>query len=385
MSTVTFLLKDDPFGVDAGDTEISRLVMELAAEAHEVRALALSQGDRDHSLAPVPLRTVPSPPRSLGSALARNLSPGRSLLHSYFRVPALTEAIREDGSEVLLAEHTYMAESALDSGRVRGTGESRGGRAVGDARLLINTHALQSSVLAKRRLPLGALARVEAWRTWRDELRCARAADSAACLGADDLERLAGARVDGLRRLDLLLPPATRRAHPERRRALFFGTRFRWPPNAYALEKLLELWPRIAAEVVGAELVIAGRPGARERPVEDPSVKVVGYVDDLEELLLSSSVLLAPVPIGGGVRVKLLDAARHGLPVVGSPQAVGSIGQYLPLTAAADDEEFIARAIELLASPQHAGEVGERLYEANRERWQSGFVHEQIASWIAGE
>ncbi|MDP9228172.1 MAG: glycosyl transferase, partial [Actinomycetota bacterium] len=117
MTAITFLLKDDPFGVDAGDTQISRLMIEIAAEAYEVRALALSQGDRDHSRSPVPLRTVPSPKRSLGAALAGSLSPRRSLLHNYFRVPALTQAVREDRSDVLLAEHTYMAEVALDSGR----------------------------------------------------------------------------------------------------------------------------------------------------------------------------------------------------------------------------------------------------------------------------
>ncbi|HEU4979926.1 MAG TPA: glycosyltransferase family 4 protein, partial [Solirubrobacterales bacterium] len=113
-------------------------------------------------------------------------------------------------------------------------------------------------------------------------------------------------------------------------------------------------------------------------------VTVTGYVEDLDELLASSSVLLAPVPIGGGVRVKVLDAARHGLPVVGTPEAIGSIGDYLPVSAAASDEAFCAQAIELLSDPKSAREAGERLYEANRERWESGFVRDQIVSWIGG-
>ncbi|HET8592376.1 MAG TPA: hypothetical protein VFL56_01820, partial [Solirubrobacterales bacterium] len=231
MTRVTFLLKDDPFGVDAGDTRISRLIIEIAAEAFGVRALALARegsGAASRSSS-VPLRVIPSPPRGPATALAKNLrSPGRSLLHGYFRVPELTRAIREDPGDVVVAEHTYMAEPALDAGLPDPA-----------TRLLINTHALQSSVFAQRRFP--PLRWVEARRAWRDELRCVRAATSTACLGEDDMERLRAAGATSLRRLDLLLPPAERPAAAERPRALFFGGRYRWPPNQYALAKLLEL------------------------------------------------------------------------------------------------------------------------------------------------
>jgi hypothetical protein len=372
LASVTFLLKDDPFALDAGDTHISRLMIETAAESNEVRALILSADEELSGDAPIPTRSVAAPPRNFASALRSGITGQRSLLHSYFRIAALTDAIADDGADVLVAEHTYMAESALDA------------RAAGaQSKLLINTHALQSSVLGQRRSPPG-VAQLEARRTWRDELRCVMAADSSACLGQDDLDRLRDAGAERLTRLDLLLPPAARSAEAERPRALFFGTRYRWPPNAYALEKLLGLWPRISAAVPEAELVVAGRPGEREREVADTSVRVLGYVDDLDELMLSSSVLLAPVPIGGGVRVKMLDAIRHGLAAVGSPEAVGSIGDYLPVSAARDDDEFCERAIELLASPERAREQGAQLYEANRELWESGFVAKQVAGWISG-
>ena len=372
MTSVTFLLKDDPFGVDAGDTRISRLLIEIAAESFEVRALALAQEGSDPENAIVPMRTVPSPRRGPATALLRNLtSPRRSVLHAYFRIPELVRAIRDEESDVMVAEHTYMAEPAIKAGLPSE-----------ETKLLINTHALQASVFADRR---SRALRVEALRLWRDELRCVRAATSTACLGDDDLERLESAGAERLRRLDLLLPPAERPARPERARALFFGGRYRWPPNQYALDKLLELWPGIERAVPGAELIVAGRPASRERSVDLPGVRIVGYVDDLDGLLARSSVLLAPVPIGGGVRVKVLEAARHGLPVVGSPQAIGSIGDYLPLTPARSDPEFAARAVSLLSSIDRARETGERIYSVNRELWRSGFVHEQVNDWIAGK
>jgi hypothetical protein len=129
-------------------------------------------------------------------------------------VPELTGAIREDPGDVVVAEHTYMAEPALDAGLPDLS-----------TRLLINTHALQSSVFAQRRFP--PLRWIGARRTWRDELRCVRAASSAACLGEDDLARLRAAGAENLRRLDLILPPAERPAAAERPRALFIGGRYR--------------------------------------------------------------------------------------------------------------------------------------------------------------
>jgi polysaccharide biosynthesis protein PslH len=370
MAAVTFLLKDDPYGVDAGDTRISRLMIETAAEEHDVRAIALVQKGAPATDPPIPLQRIPSPDRGLLSAVRKGLG-GRSVLHSYFRIKELTAAIREQPADAVVAEHTYMAEPALDAGLPDPS-----------TRLLINTHALQSSVFEQRGFP--PLRWIEARRSWRDELRCVQAATSAACLGEDDLGKLEAAGATNVQRLDLLLPPTDRPASSQAPRALFFGGRWRWPPNQYALERLLELWPAIARAVPGAELIVAGRPASRERAIDDPSVSVVGYVDDLDDLLSSSTVLLAPVPIGGGVRVKVLDAARHGLPVVGTPQAIGSISQYLPVEPSASASEFSARAVALLSSQRRAQEVGERLYEANRELWRSGFVQRQVGDWIAG-
>jgi len=64
MTSVTFLLKDDPFAVDAGDTRISRLLMEIAADAFEVRAIALRREGESAGDDALPMTRVPSPRRA---------------------------------------------------------------------------------------------------------------------------------------------------------------------------------------------------------------------------------------------------------------------------------------------------------------------------------
>lgn len=362
---VTFVLGKHPYQVDAGDTRISRIVIEAAAQSCTVRAIALSSGG--DGTTPIPVVTVPKPARRL----VRNLRVGRSLIHARFCPSALIRAVAQDTSDALVAEHIYMAEAPLAAGR-----------SAPAHRLLINAHVLESAVLEQMPSPLAPLLRFEARRTARDEARCVRAAWSTACLGVEDMDTLARRGAIRLRRLDMLVPPAPTPAPILGRRALFIGGRRGWAPNRDAHQRMLGLWPRIAAAVPGAGLIVAGTPARLERVRRLPGLKTVGFVPDLDALWQSVSVLLAPVSIGGGVRVKILEAARHGVPVVATTEALGTIGEYLPIAPAADDEQFCDQAIDLLSDPARARSSGLRLYETARDLWESAFVQHQVERWI---
>jgi glycosyltransferase involved in cell wall biosynthesis len=230
--------------------------------------------------------------------------------------------------------------------------------------------------MRRRRTALRPLLEVEARRTRRDEIRCVGAASSVAYLSDDEIEAL-GEHAPGPR-LDLVLPPAPKPAPLSAPVALFVGDR-RWAPNREALERLLRLWPEVVQRQPQARLVIAGGPGSREREPDVPGVERLGFVDDLEAVWSSAAVLLAPVTIGGGVRVKVLDAARHGVPVVGTPEAIGSTAAYLPVSPQAGSAELVELAAELLGDSAERKRRGEALYEANRDLNRRGFVQEQVA------
>ena len=82
---------------------------------------------------------------------------------------------------------------------------------------------------------------------------------------------------------------------------------------------------RIAAGIPGAELCVIGnkKPGAAD-PVLPAGVRDLGFVADLQEFLGTCRAMVAPIKTGGGVRVKILDSLRMGLPVVGTSAAIGS-------------------------------------------------------------
>jgi glycosyltransferase involved in cell wall biosynthesis len=272
-------------------------------------------------------------------------------------------------ADVLVARRVYMAQGALDAGLVPPARD-----------LTVLVDVLESTVLRRRRNGPRALLSLEARRTRRDEERCLRAASQAAYFSDDEREELGGI-VPGPR-LDLALPPAPSSAPLDDPVALFLGDR-RWPPNAEGLARALALWPRVLAAAPGARLLVAGAPGPGEGAPLPEGVERLGFVDDLGEVWSRASVLLAPIPIGGGVRVKILEAARHGVPVVGSPAAIGSTPAYLPLRAAGSDDELVAEAAALLGDRAVRRERGEELYEANRALAARGFLEGQLAELLA--
>jgi hypothetical protein len=352
-----FLLSKSPYGRrQDGETVVSRLLLEAAAEACETSAIALVPGD-DPATSGGPLRelhAVRKPPlRLLPTALA-SLRRRRSAIHTRFSPRELVEAVARTEADVIVARRLYMAQAALDAGRVPPRDE-----------LVAIADVLESDVMRASR-PWLAL---EARRTRRDEVRCAKAASRVAALSDTEVGALRSELGASPSRLDLVLPPTEQPARLEDPVALFIGD-LSWAPNRRAAEELERIWPRIGAAAPGARLEMVG-PGTERGPA-----------DDIDAVFASAGVLLAPVDIGGGVRVKILDAASRGVPVVATPAAVGSVGSYLPVSAHSSTVEFTDAATALLADTGARRRAGGELYEANRALAADGFVERQVAGLL---
>jgi glycosyltransferase involved in cell wall biosynthesis len=94
----------------------------------------------------------------------------------------------------------------------------------------------------------------------------------------------------------------------------------RHPPNEEAaLELIQSIMPAIRATGGPDELVVIGRePSARLQRVAAVTghVTLTGEVADTDVLLREAGVLVAPIRSGGGTRLKVLDAAAAGVPIV---------------------------------------------------------------------
>ncbi len=98
---------------------------------------------------------------------------------------------------------------------------------------------------------------------------------------------------------------------------LFFGAINYYPNTEGLLFFLDEVFPYVKQQHPGARLMIVGQqppPAIMSRASED--VIVTGLVDDVRPYLERAAVVIAPLRIGGGTRLKIVEAMAMGKPIV---------------------------------------------------------------------
>jgi glycosyltransferase involved in cell wall biosynthesis len=136
-------------------------------------------------------------------------------------------------------------------------------------------------------------------------------------------------------------------------RILFLGS-LDWRPNIDAVQVLLEqIFPIVRKREPRATLQVVGRkPGEslRRRIASEPGVELHANVPDVRPFLASAGMLAVPLRIGGGSRLKILEALASALPVVATP--IGMEGLHLQagqhLTCADTPVRFAEAVHELM-------------------------------------
>lgn len=118
-----------------------------------------------------------------------------------------------------------------------------------------------------------------------------------------------------------------------------------------------EVWPRVLLRHPGLRFgIIGGRPPARLTALAGASVMVRGMVDDVLPYYRNARLAVVPLRAGSGTRLKILEAAAAGVPVVSTTIGAEGLdlvhGRHLLLADGADE---LARAcLEILDDPAGA-------------------------------
>lgn len=165
--------------------------------------------------------------------------------------------------------------------------------------------------------------------------------------------------------------------HPERnlaqRQGLIFVAGFGHPPNADAAEWLVgEVLPRIRARYpqIGLDLV-GSNPSAQVIALAGPGVTVTGFVTDeeLTERYHQARVVVAPLRYGAGVKGKVVEAMRFGVPCVTTSTGAQGLAQthgFLPVgDSPADFADHVLRFLSDDAAWRHSSASGQSFVRAN--------------------
>jgi polysaccharide biosynthesis protein PslH len=108
-------------------------------------------------------------------------------------------------------------------------------------------------------------------------------------------------------------------------RVVFTGS-MDWEPNIDAVDYFCsQIWPRIRHEFPDAIFQIVGRdPFPKVKRLASESVQVTGTVPSVTEYLEKASVVVVPLRIGGGTRLKIFEAMAMGKALVST--SIGAEG-----------------------------------------------------------
>ncbi len=137
-----------------------------------------------------------------------------------------------------------------------------------------------------------------------------------------------------------------------------------------------KVWPLIQEDVPKARFKVVGRdPHPRLRPLRElPGITVTGYVEDIRPHIAEAGVYVVPLRVGGGTRLKVLEAMSMSKAIVSTSLGCEGINitPGLELLIADEDRSFAKNVVRLMQDRKRRMELGlvaRRLVET-RYDWQ---------------
>ncbi len=331
--------------------------------------------------------SAPQPERSLAQRAWTTLTSSRPDMALRLESPAMHRLVQElaqtEAYDIVQVEGIEMAQYGLQA--VRASREGRRPALIFDdhnCEYLLQKRAFRTDVLAPRRWGAAAYSAAQ-WRRLRHF-------EADVCRRADRVLAVSEADATALRQLvagiDVTVVPNgidPRAYQPELEReaaapTLVFSGTMDFRPNVdavlwfarHVLPRVQQAWPEVHFTVVGQ------RPHPRLDALRDhPSITLTGWVSDSRPYIAQAAVYVVPLRVGGGTRLKLLEAMALGKAIVST--RLGAEGYPVSdgreLLLADTPAEFAAAVTHLLQAPERRAALGRaaRAFVETRYDWQA--------------
>jgi polysaccharide biosynthesis protein PslH len=175
------------------------------------------------------------------------------------------------------------------------------------------------------------------------------------------------------------LPDESIKRDPQR---IIFVGNMSYPPNSDAVHYFVnDIFPLVKKEIPGAKLYIVGKNPTRYiRSLDVKDIIVTGFVENIKNEYLMSSVVVSPVRFGAGVLTKVLESMMIGVPVVSTPVGVEGLqlenGKEIFITG--DPTGFAKCIMNLIQDPLLWKKVSEAGKKISRSRFEVNVVGREL-------
>jgi polysaccharide biosynthesis protein PslH len=403
---ILFLTPQFPYPPHKGTTLRNYNLIAGLARRHEIDLLSFADSPSASSpltqlcrrIATVAVPQRPNWRRALDTVLSPWPDMGLRLWSNTYR-QQLAAWLRDRAYEVIQVEGLELARYVLTSapGRKKQAATStlppRADRGGGRPLIVFDDHnaeyLLQKRIaeaeIAARGWNAGAVYSSIQWRKLRSfERRMCRQSDRVVCVSQAD--------ADAIRQLDpalqaYVIPNGVDTDFYQREKVplfdlpphtlVFTGT-MDFRPNVDAMLWFAqEVLPLIKQQVPEVQVYIVGqRPHARLNMLRaDPAITITGAVDDTRPYLAGASVVVIPLRMGGGTRLKLLEALALQAPIVSTTLGAEgfAVANDKELLLADEAASFARSIVDLIKDRTRARSMGEagRSFAVQRYDWRS--------------
>ena len=390
---ILYLSQLMPYPADAGAKVRQYYTLRYLSQQHEVTLLAFTRpDDQPHARAHMEsfckaVLTVPMVRTKWRDAavLAESWLSGKSFIIRRDRVPQMVDLVQQEllsgGYDAVHADQLWMAQYALLAADLAVAGK------ITRPWLVLDEHNACYQIFQRlaqgTSSPLKRLALEREWRLLqRYERKACAQFDHVVTVTEEDreiLESMVGEEVresgDHKPQFSTIPicedtaaePPVTPlNGTPE---VLHLGTMF-WPPNIEGVQWFIEqVWPLVRSQLPESRFTVVGKSppdGLKALAVDGSGIHFTDYVEDPLPYLEHAGAFVVPLFSAGGMRVKIVDGWRWGLPVIST--TIGAEGIHYRegenILIADDPDRFADDVIRVLQDKQLAGRL-----RHNGRRW----------------
>ena len=233
------------------------------------------------------------------------------------------------------------------------------------ARVVLDQHNVESDRFVefarRQRGVRRIIADAEARAAIRYERSTLRGVDAVGAISESDargLHELAGVDARVIPHVVSLAPSVARSADTHR---ICYAGKLSWEPNVRGVDWFCrEVWPIVRQRLPDATLEIAGAglptdaSGQQIAPPawHSPGITMLGFRRDIDAVYARSAAMIAPLFGPFGISIKLLEAFRHGIPVVTTPDGAWGlpVENGRDLFIESEPAAFATRVVELATS-----------------------------------
>jgi glycosyltransferase involved in cell wall biosynthesis len=307
----------------------------------------------------------------------RSLASTRSFERLRVTVPALQrvldQALRSGRFDIVNLEFPYLGHCDL---RQAPPGEKL-------PPVVVDSHEIAYDLARQFARAGGSLGRrlyAEAnWRKLRrEELATYRKADGVYLCSATDERRLLDivpeartAVIPNAADVEYYQPRSTD-PEPDGCTVVYFGLLSTVPNVDGVIHFIRDIWPRITEAYPHAHCkIIGGRPSPSLLALAGPRIELTGFVPDLRPHLAAAAAVVVPLRLGGGTRLKIVEAMAMGKAIVSTTLGAEGI-EAVPgrdLLIADQPADFANAVKHLLANRALAAQIGQSARQLAVERY----------------